>query len=269
MFNELCNANKVNIVNNVKSLIAEIYCVNVAIESLQRGMTNRLHIKYINYNRISDKLLNKAVRTRLNNNSYEKKLQIEIAVREIEMVVELISINLRKYLVILNNADKMSIYELDQACSDLDKNTRYIRKIIIDIPSIIDKTYESCDKTKKVYLINNIAVKNLNEEFNYLSDLKCTMIKMYESGLQRLDDSDKELRMYHAIDSEIERETITLKKWRIDEQKKRLLKMRELSNGYCDRLEEIGDEIGVRSDKIIKYRNDMRRQDRYKDRWNR
>ena len=42
--------------------------------------------------------------------------------------------------------------------------------------------------------------------------------------------------------------------------------MRELSNGYCDRLEEIGDEIGVRSDKIIKYRNDMRRQDRYKDR---
>ena len=77
MFNELCNANKVNIVNNVKSLIAEIYYVNVAIESLQRGMTNRLHIKYINYNRISDKLLNKAVRTRLNNNTYEKKLQIE------------------------------------------------------------------------------------------------------------------------------------------------------------------------------------------------
>ena len=42
------------------------------------------------------------------------------------MVVELISINLRKYLVILNNADNMSIYELDQVCSDLDKNTRYI-----------------------------------------------------------------------------------------------------------------------------------------------
>ena len=98
------------------------------------------------------------------------------------MVVELISINLRKYLVILNNADNMSIYELDQACSDLDKNTRYIWKIIIDITSIIDKTYESCDKAKKVYLINNIAVKNLNEEFNYLSDLGCTTIKMYESG---------------------------------------------------------------------------------------
>ena len=96
------------------------------------------------------------------------------------MVVELISINLRKYLVILNNADKMSIYELDQACSDLDKNTRYIQ-IIIDIPSIIDKTYKSCDKAKKVYLINNIALKNLND-----LDLERTMMKMYESGLQRL-----------------------------------------------------------------------------------
>ena len=77
LFNELCNANKVNIVNKVKSLIAEIYGVNVAIEGLQRGITNRLHIKYINYNRTSYKLLNKAVRTRLNNNTYEKKLQIE------------------------------------------------------------------------------------------------------------------------------------------------------------------------------------------------
>ena len=112
LFDELCNANNVNITIRFKSLIAEIYGVNVAIESLQRGMTNRFHIKYINYTHISDTLLNKAVRTRLTNNTYEKKLQIEIAVREIEMAVQLISINPRKYLVILNNADKMSIYEL-------------------------------------------------------------------------------------------------------------------------------------------------------------
>ena len=112
LFDELCNADNVNITIRFKSLIAEIYGVNVAIESLQRGMTNRLHIKYIHYNCISNKLLNKAVRTRLTNNTYEKKLQIEIAVREIEMAVQLISINPRKYLVILNNADKMSIYEL-------------------------------------------------------------------------------------------------------------------------------------------------------------
>ena len=48
----------VNITIRFKSLIAEIYGVNVAIESLQRGMTNSLHIKYIKYNRISNKLLN-------------------------------------------------------------------------------------------------------------------------------------------------------------------------------------------------------------------
>ena len=77
---------------------------------------------------------------------------------------------------------------------------------------------------------------------------------------------DKELRINHAIDSDIEREIITLKTRRIDEQKKRLLKMGELSDGYCDRLEEIGDEIRVRRDRIIKFRNDMWRQDRYKDR---
>ena len=128
MFDELCNADNVNITIRFRSLIAEIYGVNVAIESLQRGVTNRLGIKYINYNRVSDKLLNKAVRTRLINNIYEKKLQIKLAVREIEMVAELISINLRKYLVILNNADKMSIYELDQARSDLGKTLDIYKK---------------------------------------------------------------------------------------------------------------------------------------------
>ena len=44
------------------------------------------------------------------------------------MVVELISINLRKYLVTLNNADKMSIYELDQACSGLGKTLDIYKK---------------------------------------------------------------------------------------------------------------------------------------------
>ena len=112
-------------------------------------MANTLCIKYINYDRISANLDNNAVRRRPNNTVYEKKLQIEIAVREIEMVAELIPINLRKYLVILNNAHEMSIYELDQACCDLDKNTGYIRKIIIEIPSIIDKTYKSCNKANK------------------------------------------------------------------------------------------------------------------------
>ena len=247
MFNELCNANNVNIANKVKSLIAGIYGVNVAIESLQKGMTNRLHIKYINYHHISDKLLNKAIRTRLNNNTYEKKLQIEIAVREIEMVVELISINLRKYLVILNNADKMSIYELDQACCELDKNTRYIRKIIIEIPSIINKTYKSYDEANKAFLLNSIAIKTLNGEFNYLFNPKRTTLKMFESELQRIYAIDKNmnelLRSHHAVDSEKGREIIALKRRKRNEKKVRLSKISGLQNRCDDRIEKIWNEL--------------------------
>ena len=224
LFDELCNADKVNVTVTFKSLIAEIYGVNVATESLQRGMANTLCIKYINYDRISANLDNNVVRTRLNNIVYENKLQTEIVVREIEMVAELISINLRKYLLILNNAHKMSIYELDQACCDLDKNTGDIRKIITEIPSIIDKTYKSCNKANMTYLLNNIAIKPLYEEFIYLFNLKRAPLKMFESELQYICDIDKsmneKLRGHHAIDSEIEREIIALKRRRKDEKKK-------------------------------------------------
>ena len=183
MLDELCNTDNVNVTIRFKSLIAEIYGVNVAIESLQRGMTITLRIKYINYDRISANLDNNAVRTRLNNTVYEKKFHIEIAVRKMEMVAELISINIRKYLVILNNAHKMSIYELDQACYDLDKNTGYIRKVIIEIPSIIDKTYKSCNKANKIYLLNNVAMKTLYEEFTYLFNPEHITFKTVESEL--------------------------------------------------------------------------------------
>ena len=100
------------------------------------------------------------------------------------MVAELISINIRKYLVILNNAHKMDIYELDQACYDLDKNTGYIRKVIIEIPRIIDKTYKSCNKANKIYLLNNVAMKTPYEEFTYLFNPEHTTFKTVESELQ-------------------------------------------------------------------------------------
>ena len=72
---ELCNADNVNVTIRFKSLIAEIYGVNVAIESLQRGMAITLRIKYINYDRISASLDKNAVRTRLNNTVYEKNFK--------------------------------------------------------------------------------------------------------------------------------------------------------------------------------------------------
>ena len=88
---------------------------------------------------------------------------------------------------------------------------------------------------------------------------------MYESGLQRLYDSKKELKIRQAIDSEMEREIISLKKRRIDEQEKRLLKMEELSYGYRDRIEDIRDGIRVKISRMVKYENEMWGQDR----WNR
>ena len=88
---------------------------------------------------------------------------------------------------------------------------------------------------------------------------------MYESGLQRLYDSKKELKIRQAIDSEMEREIISLKKRRIDEQEKRLLKMEELSYGYRDRIEDIRDVIRVKISRMVKYENEMWGQDR----WNR
>ena len=40
----------------------------------------------------------------------------------------------------------MSYYEIDQLCSSTDKTVRYIRKIVLKIPNIIDKTYESSNQ---------------------------------------------------------------------------------------------------------------------------
>ena len=85
---------------------------------------------------------------------------------------------------------------------------------------------------------------------------------MYESGLQRLYDSKKELKIRQAIDSEMEREIISLKKRRIDEQEKRLLKMEELSYAYRDRIEDIRDGIRVKISRMVKYENEMWGQDR-------
>ena len=85
---------------------------------------------------------------------------------------------------------------------------------------------------------------------------------MYESGLQRLYDSKKELKIRQAIVSEMEREIISLKKRRIDEQEKRLLKMEELSYGYRDRIEDIRDGIRVKISRMVKYENEMWGQDR-------
>ena len=111
-FARLCRVNHVNIVNRFKLLIVAIYAVNIAIESLQRDIANKICIEYISYDHISNNLNNNAVRARLETMIHKKKTCINIACREVELVSKLISSNLSKYLTILSNAEKMGVYVL-------------------------------------------------------------------------------------------------------------------------------------------------------------
>ena len=49
---------------------------------------------------------------------------------------------MQKYERITEDAGEIDIYSLDQACADIDGTIGYIRKIIIKIPSIVEKRNE-------------------------------------------------------------------------------------------------------------------------------
>ena len=42
---------------------------------------------------------------------------------------------------IIKGAEEMDIYALDRTCADIDKTIGYIRKIIIKIPSVVEKRH--------------------------------------------------------------------------------------------------------------------------------
>ena len=66
------------------------------------------------------------------------------------MVRRLIETNVHKYTNIIEGAGEIDIYALDQTCADIDKTIEYIRKIIIMIPSIVEKKNES-GYDKRIY----------------------------------------------------------------------------------------------------------------------
>ena len=166
LFDKLCSINKLRINGFFKNFVSDMYAVNISIESLQRGMLNKLHIKYINYDPIRKKHSD-STKTRLENAIYDTELKINIAVKELEMVINLISFNVKKYLVTPNNRNNKIYYELDQLCSNTDKTVGYIRRIILKIPDIVDKMYKSHDSK---YILNNIKLKNLDKKFNFLKE---------------------------------------------------------------------------------------------------
>ena len=112
LFDKLCSINKLRINDFFKNLVSDMYAVNTSIESLQIGMLDKLHIKSIDYDQIRKKLLG-STKTRLENTIYDTELKINIAIKELEMVSNLISFNVKKYLVTLNNSNNKSYYELD------------------------------------------------------------------------------------------------------------------------------------------------------------
>ena len=78
-----------------------------------------------------------------------------------EMVRRLIETNIHKYENIIKGAGEMDIYSLDQACADIDRTIGYIQKIIIMIPSIVEKI----DEFRRKRLSRRIAIQNfLNKE---------------------------------------------------------------------------------------------------------
>ena len=162
-FDKLCSINKLYINDFFKNLVSDMYAVNKSIESLQRGMLNKLHIKYIDYDQIKKKHSD-STKTRLENTICDTELKINIAIKELEMVINLISFNVKKYLVTLNNSNNKNYYEPGQLCSNTDKTVGYIRRIILEIPDIVDKMYKSHDSK---YILNNIKLKNLDKKFKF------------------------------------------------------------------------------------------------------
>ena len=163
LFDKLCSINKLYINDFFKNLVSDMYAVNKSIESLQRGMLNKLHIKYIDYDQIKKKHSD-STKTRLENTICDTELKINIAIKELEMVINLISFNVKKYLVTLNNSNNKNYYEPGQLCSNTDKTVGYIRRIILEIPDIVDKMYKSHDSK---YILNNIKLKNLDKKFKF------------------------------------------------------------------------------------------------------
>ena len=58
--------------------------------------------------KLEKKLLG-STKTRLENTIYDTELKTNIAIKELEMVINLISFNVKKYLVMLNNSNNKKL----------------------------------------------------------------------------------------------------------------------------------------------------------------
>ena len=110
----------------------------MVLECLRDGVGNGIWPKGIAYDFIA-RINEKSVKEYYITISSQKIRLITIAHEEIEIVRRLIETNARKYVNIIKDAGEMDIYALGQACADIDKTIGHMRKIIIMIPSIVEK----------------------------------------------------------------------------------------------------------------------------------
>ena len=92
---------------------------------------NKLDIRYIDYNSIRKNILSRQATSRLENKIHDTEIKIRIVVKETEMVNTLIYANIKKYLLMLNNSNKMSYYEIDQLCSSAEQNIQMMQSRIL------------------------------------------------------------------------------------------------------------------------------------------
>ena len=134
------NANRIKFRYGCEFVIWRIYAVNVVLECLRDRVGNGIWPKDVTYDLI----------TSVDDSGVEKyywhiipgkERLIKIAYEEIEMVRRLIETNMQKYERIIKCAGEMVIYALDRFCADIDNTFGYIRKIITEIPSIVENKY--------------------------------------------------------------------------------------------------------------------------------
>ena len=130
------------------TLLSNLYAINTALECLQDSVGNGAWSKLVSYDLIG----------RRNEERVEKYYSIEVfrkmklvkaAREEIEMVRRLIQTSYRKYVSIIESAEKIDIHAIDQACDDVDNIVRNMRKIIINMPNIVQKVNEILIKRQK------------------------------------------------------------------------------------------------------------------------
>ena len=157
---------------------------------------SKLDIRYIDYDSLRKNILSRQVRSRLENKIYDTELKIRIAVKEIEMINTLISTNIKKYLLMLNNSDKMSYYEIDQLCFSTDKTVGYMQRIVLTIPDIIDKTYKSCNQK---YCENVIKLRYLNEEYHHINKIQLDLMSRLFTEYNEMSDIQYEKIVHKNI----------------------------------------------------------------------